>query len=416
MADPDVSTSDIFSSESPAVEDVIPPFFNTTFSTHRVSPLFIGPQALNETRLDQLAHRLRDTLVGDVVRGIQIGLESLETPAGQVGPLRHVKFRWFSLEDVLGDRDMLGEATDRARGEAADGSDQGLWVEIRHENAAYVALLLPGYYTDGHGSTVRPTDWAMRPGRAATDNAVDETRFIHLPLLLLRMPQALKHVIGDWLSTTFDCRVSKVSLGTKTLVNVWEGWIETMGLSNKGPDFVITLSFNAPLRDGEGALNSDSDSDGETAMEAGLRSMSVAIPPQDLRRFLRTGEGLRPGSNSAAPPLWESDARDRRRLAGGNMDDGWAWRRGGNTGDQPFTEALGLYLQHHLALNMFHPSVRIIQISCGGFVLAQSRLKILRRGDLTDDLSRAAWMFATQLGGRIRGDDLTPVVPSSVSG
>lgn len=410
MADQDVSTSDIFSSESPIVEDVIPPFFNTTFSTHRVSPLFVGAQALEQARLDVLAHRLRDTLVGDVVRGIQIGLESLETPVGQVGPLRYVKFRWFSPQDVLGDRDVLDDAPDRARGETGDGSDRGLWVEIRHENAAYVALLLPGYTTLNQRTSARPSDWAMRPGRTATDNNLDETRFLHLPLLLLRMPQPLKHVIGDWLSTTFDCRVSKLSLGTKTLVNIWEGWIETMGLSNKGPDFVVTLAFNAPLRDSDGALNSDSDSDAEEMMEPGLRSMSVAVPPQDLRRFLRTGERLRPESSSTPPPLWEKDARERRRLAGGNVDDGWSWRTATSTGDQPFTTALERYLQHHLALNLFHPSVRVVQISCGGFVLAQSRLKILRRGDLTDDLSRAAWMFATQLGGRIRGDELPTVI------
>lgn len=414
MADQDASTSDTFYSESPIVEDVIPPFFNTTFSTHRVSPLFIGPQPLDQTRLDQLAHRLRDTLVGDVVRGIQIGLESLETPAGQVGPLRYVKFRWFSPSDVLGDRDVLDDAPDRARGQAAEDSERGLWVEIRHENAAYVALLLPGYTTLGHSSPVKPSDWAMRPGRTATDGTIDETRFVHLPLLLLRMPQPLKHVIGDWLSTTFDCRVSKLSLGTKTLVNAWEGWIETMGLSNKGPDFVVTLSFNAPLRDGDDSINSDSDSDMENSIEPGLRSMSVAIPPQDLRRFLRTGEGLQP-DDAAPSALWEKDARERRRLAGGNTDDGWAWRTGNTTGDQPFTAALGRYLQHHLALNLFHPSVRVIQISCGGFVLAQSRLKVLRRGDLTDDLSRAAWMFATQLGGRIRGDELPSVIGAGAS-
>ncbi|KAM3507930.1 hypothetical protein MY10362_001507 [Beauveria mimosiformis] len=413
MADQDVSTSETFFSESPIVEDVIPPFFNTTFSTHRVSPLFIGPQSLDQARLDLLAHRLRDTLVGDVVRGIQIGLESLETPVGQVGSLRYVKFRWFTPSDVLGDRDVLDDATDRARGEAGDGSDKGLWVEIRHENAAYVALLLPGYTTLPSNSSVKPSDWAMRPGNVATDNALDETRFLHLPLLLLRMPQPLKHVIGDWLSTTFDCRVSKLSLGTKTLVNVWEGWIETMGLSSKGPDFVVTLAFNAPLRDGEGTLGSDSDSDAEATMDPGLRSMSVAVPPHDLRRFLRTGERLRP-ETSGTPALWEKDPRERRRLAGGNMDDGWAWRTATSTGDQPFTTALGRYLQHHLAFNMFHPSVRVTQISCGGFVLAQSRLKILRRGDLTDDLSRAAWMFATQLGGRIRGDELPSVIPAGV--
>lgn len=418
MAQQVTSTSDTSYSESPSIQngsdsEVLPPFFNTTFSTHRVSPLYVGPQELNQARLDQLAHRLRDTLVGDVIRGIQIGLESIETPTGQVGPLRYVKFRWFHPSDVLGDRDVLDDAPARARGGADNDTDRGLWVEIRHENATYVALLLPGYSNASQTSGAKASDWTMRPGQSAPGEAVERDRFLHLPLLLLRMPQPLKNVIGEWLSSTFDCRVSKVSLGTKTLVNVWEGWIETIGLSNKGPDFVVTLSFNAPLTDNDGMLSSDSDEDNDNDYEPGLRTANVAISPQDLRRFLRTGESLPPERNTASA-LWQRDARERRRLAGANADDGWGWRSA-STGDHPFTEAFGRYLEHHLALNLFHPSVRVIQISCGGFVLAQSRLKILRIGDLTDDLSRAAWMFATQLGGRIKGDELPSVIPAGVS-
>ncbi|KAK3191385.1 hypothetical protein K4F52_002596 [Lecanicillium sp. MT-2017a] len=417
MAQQATSTSETSYTESPSIQndsddDVLPPFFNTTFSTHRVSPLYIGPQELNQARLDQLAHRLRDTLVGDVIRGIQIGLESIETPAGQVGPLRYVKFRRFHPSDVLGDRDVLDDAPQRGRGEAGDDLDRGLWVEIRHENASYNAVLLPGYSTTPQQSGAKASDWTMRPGQPATSEAVNGDRFLHLPLLLLRMPQPLKNVIGEWLSTTFDCRVSKLSLGTKTLVNVWEGWIETIGLSNKGPDFVVTLSFNAPLADNEGMLSSDSDEDMDNAYEPGLRTANVSISPQDLRRFLRTGESL-PAERGGTSAQWQRDPRERRRLAGANVDDGWAWRAE-SAGDHPFTEALGRYLEHHLALNLFHPSVRVIQISCGGFVLAQSRLKILRLGDLTDDLSRAAWMFATQLGGRIKGDELPSVIPAGV--
>lgn len=384
-----------------------PPFFNTTFSTHRVSPLYIGLEKLTPSRLEVLGRRLRDTLVGDVVRGIQIGLESTETPAGQVGLLRSVKLRWFRANTVLGDevgQGVDGGDTDSIWNSLSESQKQGLWIEIRHENAAYIALLLPGVGTIDNSEAVT---WQMQPGQATSHPTSDGSHFVRLPLLLLRMPQPLKNVIGEWLSTTFDCRVSKLALGTKTIVNIWEDWIRTVGVRSKGPDFVVTLAFNAPLPDP--TVDADEDSvmgdDSDESLKPGLRSVEITIQPQDLRRFVRAGKGLkqRPKSTGAS---WENDFRERRRLAGGNSDDGWAWLSDEDTASQPFIDALARYLDHHLALNVFHPSVRIVQVSCGGFVLASSRLKIVRQGDMSDDLSRAAWMFVTRLGQRISGEAL----------
>ncbi|KAK5996824.1 hypothetical protein PT974_02169 [Cladobotryum mycophilum] len=391
---PDNSTDDI-------EESLVPPFFNTTFSTHRISPLYIGTQKLNQTRLDLLAHRLRDTLVGDVVRGIQVGLEATDTPIGQVGPLRAVKFRWFHASAVLSDGELVG-----GNESLLDDQKQGLWIEIRHENASYVALLLPGYSNSptGTNNSAAPL-WSMQPENPQGAEA-DQSHFIHLPLLLLRMPQALKSVIGDWLSTTFDCRVSKLNLGTKTLVSVWEGWIQAAGLPSNSADLVLTLAFNAPLAQKDGNNSIDSD---DNWTEAGLRSMDVSISSSDLRRFLRAGKALQKETRNISSGPWENDNRERRRLAGPNVDDGWAWRKNKDGTEHPFTEALAQYLNHYLALNLFHPSVRVVQVSCGGFVLAQSRVKIIRPGGATDDLSRAAWMFVMQLGERIRGGDMPSI-------
>ncbi|KAG5946855.1 hypothetical protein E4U59_002828 [Claviceps monticola] len=418
-----------------ADDEVLPPFFNTTFSTHRVSPLFIGQQELDPARLQQLAHRLRDTLVGDVVRGIQIGLESTDTPAGQVGALRSVTIRWFQAQKLLGgDLDYteqdsgngIDDAVMRHWNRLSERHKRGLWVEIVHENASYVALLLPG-----HPGAVRDrrtatsNGWAMQSDGKTLDVGADPDQFVHLPLLLLRMPQALKGVIGDWISTTFDCRVSKLNLGTRTLVTVWEDWIKVAGLPGKGPDFSISLAFNAPLakkarsskaapgneaaeqeRQGPDEGEDEDSEDEDTSREPGLRSIDMTISPQDLRRFFRVGEqsGALYGSINSGP--WESDPRERRRLAGGNADDGWAWRTNQAPDEHPFTEALARYLDHHLALNLFHPSVRIVQISCGGFVLAQSRLKVVRVGSVSDQLARAAWVFVTRLGERLRGEKM----------
>jgi hypothetical protein len=415
---PGESRNDLADDDSDTPEEVLPPFLNTTFSTHRVSPLYVGRQELNTARLAQLAHRLRDTLVGDVVRGIQIGLESTDTPAGQVGSLRSVKIRWFHAQRLL-DRDLFYTEQDGGSGltdsvmrqwnRLSETHKRGLWIEIKHENASYVALMLPGHPGAVRERRSETNAWAMQSDGKPPEMRPDRGQFIYLPLLLLRMPQALKGVIGDWISTTFDCRVSKLNLGTRTLVTVWEDWIKTAGLPGKGPDFSISLSFNAPIprKERSGGLDSDEESDNDgMSRDPGLRSMDVTIAPQDLRRFFRRGEQSNELYRSSNSGPWENDVRERRRLAGGNADDGWGWRTGQEPDEHPFTDALARYLDHHLALNMFHPSVRVVQISCGGFMLAQSRLKIVKVGSVSDELARAAWVFVTRLGERLRGEHL----------
>ncbi|KAM6487578.1 kinetochore complex Sim4 subunit Fta1-domain-containing protein [Trichoderma sp. SZMC 28011] len=397
--------------DSDSVQIQVPQFFNTTFSTHRVSPLYIGTQKLDQTRLDRLAHRLRDTLVGDVVRGVQIGLEATDTPMGQVGPLKAVTFRWFQATDVLGDK------SSESWGELSDEQAKGLWLELRHENAAYVALLLPGF-SQKHKAIATPAAsmWSMDIDQPEIGEA-DSSQFLRLPLLLLRMPQPLKAVIGEWLSTTFDCRVTKLNLGTRTLVGVLEGWIQETGLPRAEADLVLTLAFNAPVTDkgreavlpSSGDLGNDDDDEDEGASAPGLRSMEICISASDLRRFLRAGKTLlkskrTSSKTSANTPSWEHDDRERRRLAGPHMDDGWGWLKNKDGQSYPLMEALANHLDHHMALNLFHPGVRITQVSCGGFVLSQSRIKIVKSGDVTDDLSRAAWMFVTLLGQRVQSD------------
>ncbi|CAM1510844.1 Fc.00g083570.m01.CDS01 [Cosmosporella sp. VM-42] len=398
-------------------DEALPPFFNTTFSTHRVSPLYIGPEALTATRLEALAHRLRDTLVGDVVRGIQVGLEATDTPMGQVGPLKAVRIRWFKASSILGagptfqrleSHDLSSEAQGNNWAELSDKQKQGLWIEIRHENAAYVALLLPGLSSASSAKGPEAEDWTMQSEASHRSVGINQDHFYHLPLLLLRMPLPLKNVLSDWLSAAFDCRISKMTLGTHTIISVWERWVKAAGLPDRGPDFVVTLAFNSPLPDAGNAVDTGTDDETmDNHNESGLRSMDITISPQDLRRFVRAGATIQP-TNSTSTSTWEHDPRERRRLAGGNSDDGWAWRSNKQT-TYPFTEALGRYLDHHLALNLFHPSVRITQISCAGFVLGQSRLKILKIGEMSTEFHHAAWLFVAQLGEKTQGGDLPRV-------
>src|SRR6478735_7719199 len=100
-------------------DEAVPPFFNTTFSTHRVSPMHIGKSRLTSQRLQVIASRLRDTLVGDVVRGIQLSLEAADTSFGQVGALKGVRIEWFHASTFLGE-DAADFDLEAPRGDQSD--------------------------------------------------------------------------------------------------------------------------------------------------------------------------------------------------------------------------------------------------------------------------------------------------------
>ncbi|KAK0642149.1 centromere subunit L [Cercophora newfieldiana] len=220
-------------------------------------------------------------------------------------------------------------------------------------------------------------------------NGVDETQFLDMPLLLLRMPAPLKAVMAEFLATEFDCRVSALRLGTRSMVRSWEGWIRTAGLPTRGAlakDVVITLGFYIPppeqVPDGE-------EDEEEGNGQLGLKSIDVFIPAAELRKFVDAGADSGSSKRKSTGATWEDDVAKRRKLAGRLHEEGWEWRR--TTADeeesspleeQHFTEALGRYIDKHLGLNLFHPGVRITKIACGGFVISEGRIKVFAPADL----------------------------------
>ncbi|OHW95887.1 hypothetical protein CSPAE12_05463 [Colletotrichum incanum] len=368
-----------------------PPFFNTTFSTHRASPLYVGANALTFSRLRTLSQRLRDTLVGDVVRGVQVGLEGSDSSLGRAGPLEKVGIRWVGFDALLGgaddadivdlSQDLSSDAIDRD----TDRKKRGLVFEIQYENALCTAVLLPALsdkIQDAQQDRLTSANKLEIPGLLVADHLKEDKHFLHLPLLLLRMPAPLKGIIIDFLSSTFDCRISSVRLGTRSLTAAWGRWIEDAGLPLRGPlakDMVLTLGFYVPPPD-------TTDCNDDQPMEGlGIKSMDIIIPAEELRRFTKEGKalaisGVKPAAATKRKALsqgYDDDQRERKRLAGGKADEGWGWI--GNSGGEkqgPFLYALSAYLDKHVALNLFHPGVRVTKIACGGFVLSEGRVKV----------------------------------------
>jgi hypothetical protein len=374
------------------------PFYNTTFSAHRVSPLYLGNEPLTPNRLHLLSQRLRDRLVGDVVRGIEVGDAGEESIIGRAGALERVEITWVSVADVLnisrGDLENLTEEEEEDTTSWRHLAEQlpdkkALHLALRYELASCTALMLPSLVDTGKEG--RPTSAQTRfsVGAANADDMDWEPspdRFLSLPLLLLRMPAPLKTVIADFLSTTFDCRVSPMRLGTRSLVQSWEAWISSAGLPSRGPlakDAVLSLGFHVPPPPEKSGAAQDEEETATDQQPLGLKAIDVIIPAAELQRFVAAGKRLTQTNNQQTTSAkmkwgWEDDVRKRRRLAGRLHEEGWEWRatpRQDGKG-QPFTEALGRYLKEHLGLDLFHPGVRVVKIACGGFAMSENRLKV----------------------------------------
>ncbi|KJR84902.1 uncharacterized protein SPSK_10894 [Sporothrix schenckii 1099-18] len=308
--------------------------FNTTFSLHRVSPLFLGTSDLSGPHLRTLEAQLRGILTGDVVRGIEVGLnEDGEHALGNAGVLEAVTIEWVSVH------------------ETAAMSKPALQVTLQYESAQCLAILLP---------TLEATETANR-----TNTAPRQT-FLHLPLLLMRMPTPLKGVISSFLSSSFDCRISTLHLNDKDVIKGWECWVRATTLPTGeylAKDTVLTIAFSLPEIDdvagssdghntiappspisqnltGTGGRASPSLSD---SASLGLRTIDIFVPDDDLRGFFEAGRQLQPA------------------LAANGT---------------PFTQALSFYVKSHLGLDMAHSAVGVVRVACGGFVLSSNRLKI----------------------------------------
>ncbi|OTB03893.1 hypothetical protein M426DRAFT_321389 [Hypoxylon sp. CI-4A] len=461
---PSASPSANFSHNSSHDDATEPPrFFNTTFTTYRASPLYIGKQqALTPTRLELLSRRLRDLLVGDVVRGVQVGLES-DAALGRTGALYAVEWRWIDGERILGRDAGEGDGRERSVELGNDGGDHNdsvdagrrkrrrggrrvLCIELRYENARFCALLLPdlarGDDDNSSDSIQQQSTWTWETNSNGGNEKKDQSTFLHLPLLLFRMPAPLKSVVIDFLSSTFDCRISSLALGTRTLVHTWETWLSDDGSINGrralSRDVLFTLGFHIEppepvlIRDSEKKVGGDSNEDkGQKpeSLQQGLKTIDITIPAADVHRFLQAGENLdqtntansrKRKADTSTTLSTEQKNRRRRKLAGGRDDEGWAWRHDNQPEqeeadktiviiiDQPFTEALAAYLQHHLGLDMFHPGVRVQRIACDGFALSEGRLKVFQgargRGSYEEEEEESAvWKLMRGLVRQARG-------------
>ncbi|KAI9816237.1 MAG: hypothetical protein M1827_001838 [Pycnora praestabilis] len=319
------------------------PLYNTTYTSHRLSPLYLGdatPTLLDDATLAKHSRRLNDILKGNIVLGVQIG----NGVGGDEGLGRAGFFqscRWTVLKNerawAVVERRQFAEEEDadpesRDEEDASDvGELAGVMIEVRYERATYMGLML-------------------RNPEASEISA----EFIHLPLLLLRMPGPLKEILLDYLATTFDTRVSPMILPPDFLSWSLERFLgdltgngdrqDVQNLKSIVKDIQITLKF-------------------PTAAPA-LNSLDIKIPQENIPIFVSRGKKILRQKSSVDAP------RTRKRKWSPSDD-------AGQPPAGPFMAAFNLYIKTHMALSLSHADVRISKIACGAFVLgAEGKVKI----------------------------------------
>jgi hypothetical protein len=292
------------------------PLFNTTFTLHRVSPLYVGDQPLDNSNLREHAQRFRDILVGDVLRGVRVGLGSEDDSLARVGVLQTVTWQILRVDErLLEDSSDIGSGASQANAE----NSSGIILEVNYEKATYTAILLRATVED------EIEDSIIQPAR-------DKGGFLRLPLLLTRMPLPLRETFIQYMSRTFDTRLSPLRLDGKYLTAAFEKFVSDSvaedhtdhpqdTLQKTVKETQLSIAFDVP--------------GGSTA----LKLIEIHIAREDLPRMIARGKKM---------------AKDK----------------------SPFMAALRVYVQSHLALDLIHERVKIVKIACGAFVLGDGKLKL----------------------------------------
>ncbi|KAF4539323.1 hypothetical protein BFW01_g9248 [Lasiodiplodia theobromae] len=307
--------------------DPIPkyPLYDSTYTAYRLSPLYHGANILlEETTLRMHARRLRDILRGDILRGVDVGAGNADGGSGILESctwdLIGDEASWEKLhqQDAEAQEDeQPGDLTDAPSLDPSEA--RGVHVELRYQKASYTALLL----------------------RDPEDESVPAPEgFTALPLLLVRMPAALRDSFTSYIASTFDARVAPMKLRSRFL----SASLETI-LSHLDATASTSFSSASPLPSILSRLQLQL-SFPAACPTAALRALDITLSRNDIPELLRRGTALLPTTNN--------------NITG------------------PFTAALSHYLRTHLALDLAHPGVHISKIALPPLLAlsADGRLKL----------------------------------------
>ncbi|KAI5292787.1 hypothetical protein KEM52_006071 [Ascosphaera acerosa] len=185
-----------------------------SWTLHRLSQLFSAGIAgiENQDGLDELARRMRNHLRGDAFREIYAGLEYPAVGADAIakaGPLKQCHWKplpsWSAARDTTDDSSALS----------------GIFITLEHENAVYKAALIG------------------RAGVGVEDGS------LKLPLLLTRLPNALRQAVITFICETFDAHCAPLRLPSDCLCRYFEAYVRSLARADE--EFVEAILKDAQL-------------------------------------------------------------------------------------------------------------------------------------------------------------------------
>ncbi|KAF2817416.1 uncharacterized protein BDZ99DRAFT_15491 [Mytilinidion resinicola] len=294
------------------MEDIPPyPLYNSTYHLYRVSPLYHGDSPiLQERALRKNARRLRDVLKGDNLRGVQVDFASADSAVANCGPLHQCEWAMIR-DDSSWDEHHQQSQTQESTQSVTPDTARGILVDLYYARHSYNALLLRD-----PGVTTSPAD------------------FTHLPLLLVRMPAPIREIFLNYLSTTFDAKVSPFKPNPTFLTSTLESHLTHLtdaSSSQTIPDIIKVLQLQLSF---------------PSLTSTALKNIDINIARDDVPGFHTRGKLILRGSRT----------QTGTRSANSNT---------------PFTTALSEYLAAHLALRLGdNKKVYISKVVCGAFALS----------------------------------------------
>ena len=289
--------------------------YDGTFALYRLSPLYYASSTsllLPETLLLH-SRRFSDSLKGDVLRGVYVGLGDRGEVSTASGALKICQ--WTLLDS------QAEEPVSVLPGW------EGIRIDAQYEKSTYTALLL----------------------RRSEPPMSREAGQMYLPLLMTRMPPALRDNLIAYIGTTFDTRIEPMRLSSQFMGDMLELYLEDVlaavneQYEKRTKGIQLVLGFR-------------------NAVSTDLKSLSVDIRREEVMEFIKKGRSL------LKKPSSEIDSAVRRANRSGESDKQ----------PKPFMTAMKSYIAEQTALNIEHKDVFLSKLSCGGFVLtADGKVKFL---------------------------------------
>ena len=296
------------------------PLYDSTFQLYRLSPLYDGHSPLLDN-LDLHTRRLRQLLSGNGPAAIN-SADDLNARSNS-GHLKSCSW------ELLGDESQW----ERAHQEEPDEDEISMVGEVSSRDARGTHVNLE--YDRGKHHAVLLGDPSKKHSISG---------FTNLPLLLVRMPADLRSILLNYLTTTFDTRISPMKLRSAFLTSSLESILERDGgAAGAQSDSVVKglqLQLSFP------------------SVTPMLKTMDISITDDDLREFLNQGN-----------KLWRQGQREKARMMAG-----------------PFTSALSVYTQHHIALGLDHSGVVVSKFAYGPLaVSSDGKVKVLCSSEVTKE-------------------------------